>query len=80
MNRICNTCNIEIDEINYLKDRTVCKICYSKNRRKNFNNPFIQNQQAKINKINNNITNNPNVSASETHAYVVIGPKNVGKT
>ena len=34
MNRICNTCNIEIDENNYLKDRTVCKSCYNENRKK----------------------------------------------
>ena len=35
MNRICITCNIEIDENNYVKDRSVCKSCYNKNRRKN---------------------------------------------
>ena len=35
MNRICITCNIEIDESNYLKDRSVCKSCYNKKRRKN---------------------------------------------
>ena len=38
MNRVCNNCNIEIDKYNYLKDRTVCKSCYNKNRRKNNNN------------------------------------------
>ena len=46
---------------------------------KNINNTLIQSQQPKIYK-NNSITNNPNVSAHEKHAYVVIGPKNVGKT
>ena len=51
MNRMCNTCNIEIDESNYLKDRTVCKSCYNKNRRKNDNNTTIQNQQPKIDNI-----------------------------
>ena len=49
MNRICNACNIKIDENNYLKDRTVCKSCYNKNRRKNKNNnTLIQNQQPKV--------------------------------
>ena len=58
MDRNCNTCNIEIDENNYLKNRTVCKSCYNKNRRKNNKNGLIQYQQAKINQ---NIDNNPNV-------------------
>ena len=80
MNRICNTCNIEIDENIYVKDRTVCKNCYNKKRRKNNNNTIIQNQQPKVNKININNDNNPNVSAYGNHAYVVIGPRNVGET
>ena len=80
MNRICTTCNIKIDEKNYLKDRTVCKSCLNRYRRKNNNNTLIQNQQPKIDKINNNNDNNPNVSTYENHAYVVIGPGNVGKT
>ena len=80
MNRICNTCNTEIDENNYLKDRIVCKRCYKNNRRKNTNNTSTQNQQPKIDKINNNNDNNPNVSTYENHVYVVIDPRNVGKT
>ena len=62
MNRTCSTCKIEIDENNYLKDRTVCKNCYNKNRRKKNNNTLIQNQQSKIDKVNDNDTINPNVS------------------
>ena len=55
MNRICITCNIDVDENNYLKDRTVCKSCYNRNRRKNNNNTtLIQNQQPQIDKMNNN--------------------------
>ena len=77
MNRICNNCNIEIDEKHYLKDRTVRKTCFNKNRRKNKNSPLFQNQQPKIVKINNN---NDNVSTYENHAYVVLGPRNVCKT
>ena len=76
MNRICNTCNKEIDENNYLKDRTVCKTCYNKNRRKTNNNTIIQNQQPKsdnkkkrkvVNSVNNNRT-------------LIIGFSNCGKT
>ena len=77
MNRISNTCNLEITENNYLEDRTVCKSCYNKNRRKNNNNTTIQNQQPKIDK---NKDNNPNVSTYQNHVYVVFDPRNVGKT
>ena len=86
MNRVCNTCNIETDENNYLKDRTVCKSCYNKNRRKNNNNtshqqPNIENSNNKKKlKIINNKDNNPNVLTYENHRHVVIGPSNVGKT
>ena len=58
-----------------MRDRTVCKTCCNKNRRKNKNNPLIQNQQPKIDKINND-----NVPKYENHAHVVIVPRNVGKT
>ena len=57
------------------------KKCHSENRRKNNDNTITENeiattpQQPKIDKINNN-----NVSTYENHAYVVIGPRNVGKT
>ena len=86
MNRVCNTCNIEIDENNYLKDRTLCKSCYNKNRRKNNNitshqQPNIENSNNKKKlKIINNKDNNPNVLTYENHRHVVIGPSNVGKT
>ena len=38
MNKNCTVCNMELDVVNYLKHRTVCKTCYNKNRRKNNNN------------------------------------------
>ena len=79
MNRTCNTCNIEIDGNNYLKNRTVCKKCYNKNRRKNNNNILIQNQEPRINNVNNKNTNTI-VPSYENHTCVVIAPRNVGKT
>ena len=79
MNRFCNTCNIEIDENNCLKDRTVCKSCYNKNRRKNNNNIIIRNQQPSVENFEN-FDNNPSVLAYENHRKVIIGPSNVGKT
>ena len=79
MNRICSACNVSKDKKNCLKDRTVCKSCYNKHRRKS-NNTIIENevrtshQQPKFNEINNN-----NVSAYEKHRHVIIGPSNVDK-
>ena len=81
MNRNCSTCNIKIDENNYLKHRTICKKCHNTNRRKNNNNTIIKNeidttpQQPKIDKIINN-----NVSKFENRANVIIDPRNEGKT
>ena len=75
MNRNCSACNIKIDENNYLKHRTICKKCHKENRRKNNINTITENEQPKIDKINNN-----NVSTFENHACVVIGPQNVGET
>ena len=64
-----------------MKDRTVCKSCYSKNRRKNNvikDRIDITPQQPKIdNVINKN--GNAIVSELENHAFIVIGPRNVGK-
>ena len=81
MNRNCSACNINLDENNYLKHRTICKKCHNENRRKNNINTITKNeidttpQQPKINKVINN-----NVSNFENRANVVIGPRNVGKT
>ena len=87
MNRNCSVCNIKIHKKNYLKDSTVCKNCYNKNRRKNNHNVLIRNeinnshQQPKIENVNNtkNNVNNPSVSTYENHTYVVIGPKTLAR-
>ena len=66
-----------IDENNYLKHRTICKKCHNEKRRKSNNNIITENEIVSTRqqqKINNN-----NVSTYENHAYVVIGPRNVGK-
>ena len=84
MNRSCNACNKIIDINNYKKDKTVCKTCYNKNKRKNDNIILTPNrnntsyQQPNIENNNNN--NNGIVSTYENFANVVIGPRNVGKT
>ena len=68
-----------IDIINYKKDRTVCKTCYNKNKRKNNFNTLPPNKN-NIENVDNNKDNNPNLSTYENRANVVIGPRNVGKT
>ena len=79
MDRNCSICNIIIDINNYKKDRTVCKTCYNKNKRKNTLPPnIVSDQQPKIEKVNNK-DNNTIIPTNENHAYVVIGPRNVGK-
>ena len=68
-----------IDINNYKKDRTVCKTCYYKNKRKNnigtlpkkkINTSY---QQPDIENVKNK------VSEFENHRHVIIGPSNVGK-
>ena len=51
-NKNCSVCNIKLDINNYKKDRTVCKDCYNKKKRKNnlIQQPKIENG----NDINNN--------------------------
>ena len=79
MNRNCSACNVMIDINTYKKDRTVCKTCYNKNKRKN-NNTLPRNkintscQQPDIENVNNI------VSKFENRANVIIGARNVGKT
>ena len=51
-NKNCSACNIKLDINNYKKDRTVCKDCYNKKKRKNnlIQEPKIEND------FNNNRT------------------------
>ena len=54
MNRVFNTCNKEIEENNYMKDRNVCKSCYNKNRRKNNQQPKSDDKKKRkvVNSVN----------------------------
>ena len=93
MKRVCNNCNIEINENNYMKDRTVCKSCYNKNRRKNNNKTLIQNQQPKSDdkkkrKVVNSVNNTNDIkkktkvvaSVNNNNRTLIIGLSNCGKT
>ena len=85
-----------IDINNYKKDKTICKTCHNKNKRKNINiiltpndlkmasNKTVKNKENKLKAGSNieNVNNNNNdiVSTYENRANVIIGPRNVGKT
>ena len=62
---------------NYKKDRTVCKNCYNKNKRKNNIDTLPKNVNKKVSDFENV---NKKVSDFENHRHVIIGPSNVGKT
>ena len=69
-NKNCSACNIKLDINNYKKDRTVCRDCYNKKKRKNNliqNEITISHQQPKIENNNNNRT-------------LLVGPSFSGKT
>ena len=69
--KICSVCNIKIDKDIYKKDRTFCKDCYNKKKRKNNliqNDITTSHQQSKLNSFNDN---------NRTH---LVGPSFSGKT
>ena len=69
-NKNCSVCNIKLDINNYKKDRTVCKDCYNKKKRKNNlvqNEITVSHQQPEIENNNNNRT-------------LLVGPSFSGKT
>ena len=68
----CSVCNMKLDINNYKKDRTVCKDCCNKKKRKNNlvqNELFISHQQPKIDNGNNN-----------NNRTLLVGPSFSGKT
>ena len=69
----CSVCNIKLCINKYKKDRTVCKDCYNKKKRKNNlvqNEITISHQQPKIENGNNNNNNRT----------LLVGPSFSGKT
>ena len=63
-------CNIKLDIINYKKDRTVCRDCYNKKKRKN-------------NLVRNEITNSdqqPIIENGNNNRTFLVGPSFSGKT
>ena len=76
----CTTCNMKSDKDNSKKDRTICKNCYNKKKRK-INNIVLEKDAKDLSRSNKQIKDNKtSVSAYESHNHVIIGPSNVGKT
>ena len=71
-NKNCSACNIKLDINKYKKDRTVCRDCYNKKKRKN---NLVQNEITKSHqpKIGNDSNNNNNRT-------FLVGPSFSGKT
>ena len=72
-NKNCSVCYIKLDINNYKKDRTVCKDCFNKKKRKNNlvqNEITISHQQPRIENGNNNNNNRT----------LLVGPSFSGKT
>ena len=83
-NKNCSACNIKLDINKYKKDRTVCRDCYNKKKRKNnintlppnkidtsYHQPFIENVNTpQQSKIENNNNNRT----------LLVGPSFSGKT
>ena len=67
-NKNCSACNIKLDIKIYKKDRTVCKDCYNKKKRKN--KITISHQRPIIENGNNNNNNRT----------LLVGPSFSGKT
>ena len=69
-NKNCSECNIKLDINNYKKDRTVCRDCYDKKKRKNnlVQNEITISHQPKIKNGNNN------------NRTLLVGPSFSGKT
>ena len=73
-NKNCSACNIKLDINNYKKDRTVCRDCYNKKKRKNNlvqNEITISHHQQPIIEHDNNNNNNRSL---------LVGPSFSGKT
>ena len=63
-NKNCTFCNMNLDINNYKKGRTICKECYNKNRRKNFNE---QKFHADVKKLFEPVTNHITDSSKENN-------------
>ena len=72
-NKNCSACNIKLDINNYKKDRTVCRDCYNKKKRKDNINTLPPN------KINTSY-HQPFIENNNNNRTLLVGPSFSGKT
>ena len=73
-NKNCSACKIKLDTINYKKDRTVCRDCYNKRKRK------ININTLPPNKIIENVNTPQQLKFENNNRTLVVGPSFSGKT
>ena len=75
-NKNCSACNIKLDINNYKKDRTVCRDCYNKKKRKNNINTLPPNKIIE----NVNTPQKPKFENNNNNRTLLVGPSFSGKT
>ena len=73
-NKNCSACNIKLDINNYKKDRTVCRDCYNKKKRKNNINTL------RPKKIIENVNTPQQSKFEKNNRTLLVGPYFSGKT
>ena len=73
-NKNCSACNIKLDINNYKKDRTVCRDCYNKKKRK------ININTLPPNKIIENVNTPQQSKFEKNNRTLLVGPSFSGKT
>ena len=74
MDRICNACDIKLDENYYLKNRTFCKSCYNKNRKNKNQQPKVDYTTHKKPIIKKSIEN------KTCHRHLIVGSSGYRKS
>ena len=75
-NKNCSTCNIKLDIKNYKKDRTICRDCYNKKKRKININTLVPNKNIE----NVNTPQQPKIENNYNNQTLLVGPPFSGKT
>ena len=66
-NKNCSACNVKLDINNYKKDRTVCKDCYNRKKRKN---NYLQNEAT----TSHQQQKNENGTKNKNNRTLLVGP------
>ena len=75
-NKNCSACNIKLDIKNYKKDRTICRDCYKKKKRKININTLLPNKIIE----NVNTSQQPKIENNYNNRTLLVGTSFSGKT